>query len=251
MLAYTQFGPNDAPPLMLVHGLFGSGRNWGAIAKGLSDAFHVTTVDLRNHGDSPRTRTHTYHDMADDLAQLIDDLGAPTHLMGHSMGGKAAMVFALNRPDLIDRLIIADIAPVTYSHSQLPYIKAMRAVNLNQISRRSEAEDQLQAQGVDPALGRFFTQSLDVAERRWKLNLETLGVEMPRIMGFPDVSGQHSGPTLFLTGANSDYVTPQHRPAIRALFPQARFVKLKDAGHWLHAERPRAFIAALQGFLGN
>ncbi|MFK7870236.1 MAG: alpha/beta fold hydrolase [Roseobacter sp.] len=249
MLAYSQFGNSAAPRVMLVHGLYGSGRNWGMIAKKLSDSFHVTTVDLRNHGDSPRTQTHSYPDMADDLAALIAHLGAPTHLMGHSMGGKAAMVLALHRPELINRLVIADIAPVAYSHSQMPFIDAMRAVDLDVVTRRSEAEAQLAAQGVEPALCSFFTQSLDIAGKRWKLNLNTLAKEMPQIMSFPAVTGHFEGPALFLTGSNSDYVLPEHRARIRALFPQARIAKLKDAGHWLHAEQPRAFEAALRGFL--
>lgn len=249
MLAHAQFGDPGAPRLMLVHGLFGSGRNWGVIAKRLADRFHVTTVDLRNHGDSPRDATHGYPEMAADLAGLIGHLGAPTHLMGHSMGGKAAMMLALTEPALLNRLVIADIAPVPYSHSQMPYIEAMQAVDLSTVTRRSDAEAQLAALGVEPALCSFFTQSLDVAGKRWKLNLEALAAEMPKIMSFPDIAGRFDGPALFLAGANSDYVSRAHRAPIKALFPGARFARLKDAGHWLHAEQPRAFEAALRSFL--
>lgn len=249
MLAHAQFGDPDAPRLILVHGLFGSGRNWGVIAKRLADRFRVTTVDLRNHGDSPRSETHGYPEMAADLAELITHLGAPTHLMGHSMGGKAAMVLALTEPALLDRLVVADIAPVTYTHSQMPFIEAMRAVDLSTVTRRSDAEAQLAKQGVEPALCSFFTQSLDLAEKRWKLNLEALAAEMPKIMSFPEMQGQFDGPTLFLAGANSDYISPEHRAPIKEFFPGARVAKLKDAGHWLHAEQPRAFEAALRSFL--
>jgi pimeloyl-ACP methyl ester carboxylesterase len=249
MLAYAQFGATHAPGLMLVHGLYGSGRNWGVIAKRLSDSFHVTTVDLRNHGDSPHTRSHGYEDMARDLEGLIEALGAPMHVMGHSMGGKAAMVLALARPDLLDRLVVADIAPVAYGHSQIQFIDAMRAVDLSKVTRRSDAEAQLAEQGVEPELCSFFTQSLDVAGQRWKLNLDTLAAEMPKIMDFPALLGRFDAPTLFLTGARSDYVKPEHRPKIRALFPNARFAKLPGAGHWLHAEKPREFEAALRTFL--
>jgi pimeloyl-ACP methyl ester carboxylesterase len=249
MLAYTQFGDTVASPLMLVHGLFGSGRNWGVIAKRLSDRFRVTTVDLRNHGDSPRSDTQSYEEMAGDLAEVIDHLGTPTALMGHSMGGKAAMVLALTHPASVSKLVVADIAPVRYGHSQLPYIDAMRAVDLNRVTRRSEAEAQLAALGVEPGLCSFFTQSLDVGAQRWKLNLDTLAAQMPEIMGFPELNGTFEGPSLFLTGAASDYVQPEHRAPIKALFPRARFAKLKDAGHWLHAEQPRAFEAALRSFL--
>ena len=249
MLSFSEFGDAAAPPLMIVHGLYGSGRNWGVIAKRLSDAARVYTIDLRNHGLSPRTDTHSYQDMAGDIAELIEQLGGPMDIVGHSMGGKAAMVLALTRPDLLRRLVVADIAPVAYTHSQLPYIHAMRAVDLSKVTRRSEAEAQLAEQGVEPALCSFFTQSLDVPEKRWRLNLDTLEREMPGIMSFPETSGRFEGTTLFLSGATSDYVLTEHRPLIKDLFPNAHFAKLKDAGHWLHADKPRAFEAAVRGFL--
>ena len=249
MLNHTTFGDPAAPTVMIVHGLYGSARNWGVIAKRLSDAAHVVTVDLRNHGFSPQTESHSYPDMAGDLAELIEHLGAPVHLVGHSMGGKAAMTLALTRPDLLDRLLVADIAPVAYRHSQLPYIHAMRAVDLSRVSRRSDAEAQLAEEGVEPALCSFFTQSLDIGEKRWRLNLDTLEAEMGKIMSFPALDGAFENPALFLSGANSDYVLPEHRPLIKTLFPNAHFAKLKDAGHWLHAEQPRAFEAAVRGFL--
>ena len=248
MLSYTEFGDPAAPPLMIVHGLYGSGRNWGVIAKRLSDAARVITIDLRNHGHSPRTETHSYPDLAQDIAEVIEALGAPMQIVGHSMGGKAVMTLALTQPALLNRVVVADIAPVAYTHSQMPYIHAMRAVDLASVTRRSEAEAQLAKQGVEPALCSFFTQSLDVPEKRWRLNLDTLEAEMPKIMSFPDVAGQFDGPTLFLSGANSDYVLPEHRPLIKGLFPNAHFAKLKDAGHWLHADQPRAFEAAVRAF---
>jgi pimeloyl-ACP methyl ester carboxylesterase len=187
--------------------------------------------------------------MAEDISALMAELGVPMQVVGHSMGGKAAMTLALTAPDHVERLVVADIAPVAYTHSQLPFIHAMRAVDLSQVSRRSEAEAQLSQQGVEPALCSFFTQSLDIPRQRWRLNLDTLEREMPKIMGFPDVTGTYDGPTLFLSGAQSDYVLPEHRPLIKQMFPNARFAKLKDAGHWLHADQPRAFEAALRSFL--
>lgn len=249
MLSYSEFGAADAPAVVIIHGLYGSGRNWGVIAKRLSDRLRVITVDLRNHGTSPWTDTHSYPDMAQDLAEVVDRIGAPAHVVGHSMGGKAAMVLAAQNPDLIQRLIIADIAPVAYSHSQMQFITAMRGVDLSQITRRSEAEAQLADLGVEPALQSFFTQSLDVAEKRWRLNLDVLAREMDSILSFPDLTGRFDGPTLFLSGAESDYVHPDHRPAIKSLFPVARFAKIPGAGHWLHADKPREFEAALRAFL--
>ncbi len=245
----THGTPTDKPTLLIAHGLYGSARNWGVIAKRLSDERQVIAVDMRNHGASPRTDSHGYPDMADDLAEVIADIGGPVDLVGHSMGGKSAMMLALTHPGSLRRLVVADIAPVAYTHSQIQFIDAMRAVDLDQVTRRSDAAQQLAAQGVEPSLQSFFTQSLDVANRRWLLNLDTLEREMPKVVGFPDLSGSWTGPTLFLSGAESDYVTPEHRPRIRSLFPKARFAKIPGAGHWLHAEKPREFEASVRAFL--
>ncbi|MBL3702432.1 alpha/beta fold hydrolase [Sulfitobacter sp. BDSS02] len=239
----------DLPPLLIVHGLFGSARNWGVIAKRLSDSREVIAVDLRNHGESPWHESHTYADLADDLAEVMATLPGPVDLVGHSMGGKAAMMLALTHPEHLNRLVIADIAPVAYSHTQLHFIEKMRAVDLERVTRRSEAAQQLAELGVEPALQSFFTQSLDVANQKWKLNLDALEANMPVIMTFPDIEAQWDGPALFLSGADSDYVTSDNRDKIRSLFPSARFAKLPGAGHWLHADKPREFEATLRVFL--
>ncbi len=254
MLSYSEFGDTaatpDTPALLIVHGLYGSGRNWGVIAKRLSDSRRVITVDMRNHGDSPRAETQGYPDMAADLAEVVGEIGVPMDVCGHSMGGKAAMVLALTQPDLVRRLIVADIAPVAYTHTQAMFIDAMRSVDLATLTRRSDAESQLAAAGVERTLQSFFTQSLDVPNKRWRLNLDVLEAEMDKIIGWPeDVTGSFTGPTLFLSGGDSDYVQRSHRDHIKALFPAARFAKLPGAGHWLHAEKPREFEAAARAFL--
>jgi pimeloyl-ACP methyl ester carboxylesterase len=236
-------------PLVIAHGLYGSARNWGVIAKRLSDERQVIAVDMRNHGDSPWSDAHSYDDLADDLAALIEQIGGPVDLLGHSMGGKSAMMLALRHPQLLRRLVVADIAPAPYSHSQIQFIEAMRKVDLSKVARRSDAEAQLAELGVDKALQSFFTQSLDVTAKRWRLNLDALEKHMPHIMSFPTVDAQWPGPTLFLSGGLSDYVQPAHRPVIRTLFPKARFAKLSGAGHWLHAEKPREFEATVRAFL--
>ncbi|EPX85431.1 alpha/beta fold hydrolase [Salipiger mucosus] len=241
--------PTDQPPLLIAHGLYGSARNWGVIAKRLSDTRQVIAVDMRNHGESAWTETHTYPEMAEDLAEVIAEHGGRADVLGHSMGGKAAMCLALAHPDKVSRLVVADIAPVAYTHSQMQFIEAMRAVDLSKVEKRSDANDQLADTVEMPALRSFFTQSLDLREKRWVLNLDVLAESMDKIMGFPEVSGQFDGETLFLSGAESDYVQPEHRERIRALFPEARFAKLPGAGHWLHAEKPRDFEAAVRAFL--
>ncbi len=241
--------PTDLPKLLIAHGLYGSGRNWGVIAKRLADAREVIAVDMRNHGYSPWTESHSYPDLAEDLAEVIAARGGRMDVVGHSMGGKAAMMLALSRPEMVNRLVVADIAPVSYSHTQAHFITAMRSVALNNVTRRSDAQAQLAAAGVDPLLQSFFTQSLDVEAQQWRLNLDTLEREMPHILAFPEVEAQFAGPVLFLTGSQSDYVQPEHRDRIKRLFPKARFARIPGAGHWLHAEKPREFEAAVRAFL--
>src|SRR6056297_358673 len=163
--------PTDRPGLVIVHGLYGSGRNWGVIAKRLADSRHVVAVDQRNHGASPWFDTHSYEDMAADLADVFEETGAPCDVLGHSMGGKAAMVLALTRPDLVNSLIVADIAPVAYEHSQIQYIEAMKAVDLSRVERRSDADRALATGIEDQGIRAFLLQSLDVKEKRWRLNL--------------------------------------------------------------------------------
>ena len=248
MLNYMTFGDENFPPVMIVHGLYGSGRNWGIIAKRLSDQFFVITVDLRNHGDSPWLDTHNYHVMADDLVEVINSLNIKPNIIGHSMGGKAAMVLALKRPNLVRNLIIADIAPVKYEHDQSQFIEAMQKVDLSKVEKRSDATLALSKFVEDKSLQNFFTQSLDIKAKRWKLNLKVLRSEMSEILSFPKIESEFSGHSLFLKGEKSDYIKPEHRRLIKSLFTKARFATFKEAGHWLHAEKPREFESAARLF---
>lgn len=252
MLSYTSYGEvTDAPPLLIVHGLFGSARNWGVIARHLSESRRVLAVDMRNHAGSFWAPSHRYEDLAADLAEVIEaELGRPD-VLGHSMGGKAAMALALTRPELVNRLIVADIAPAAYGHTQTPLIHAMRGLDLAGLDSRAEADRRLAATVADPGTRAFLLQSLDLKADppRWRLNLDVLEAEMPFLVGWPEIVGRFDGPVLFLSGAESGYVRPEHRPAIKALFPAARFAKIPGAGHWLHAEKPREFEAAVAAFL--
>jgi len=240
---------NAQPPLLIAHGLFGSARNWGVLAKRLSDSRRVLTVDMRNHGDSFRDDSHSYPDLAADLAEVIAAHGGVADVVGHSMGGKAAMALALGHPEAVRRLVVADIAPVSYGHTQQPLIDAMRAVDLSVVERRGDADAQLAPLVPEAGVRAFLLQSLDVGARRWRLNLDALSANMAAILGWPDLDGRYDGPALFLSGAASDYVLPEHRPAIKAMFPNAKFAKIPGAGHWLHAEKPKEFEAALRAFL--
>lgn len=253
MLYRVTYGNDGSlPPLLIVHGLFGSARNWGAIQRRLAEDRRVMAIDQRNHGQSPWAPTQTYADMAGDLAEVIESEGVPFDVVGHSMGGKAAMMLALTRPDLVNRLVVADIAPVAYGHSNRHLVRAMEGLDLTGLSQRGEADRRLEPLVPDPGTRAFLLQSLDLKDNppRWRLNLPVLDAEMDKIVGWPEgVVGSYDGPTLFLSGALSDYVRPDHREAIKALFPRAVLAKLPGAGHWLHADKPREFEAAVRAFL--
>lgn len=251
MLATTHHGDADTGtrPLLIVHGLFGSARNWGVIARNLATHRPVLTVDLHNHGASAWRDSHTYPDMADDLAAVIDAHGGVADVLGHSMGGKAAMWLALTQPDKVARLIVADIAPVAYTHTQMKYLQAMKTLDLDAVTSRSDADRALRADIPELAIRAFLLQSLDIPDRRWRLNLDALEADMPAIMDFPATTASYAGPTLFLAGGASDYVQPDHRPTMKALFPNHRLVKIPGANHWLHAEKPRDFEAAVNAWL--
>ncbi len=251
MLATTLTGdPTDRPPLLIAHGLFGSARNWNVIAKRLSGTRQVLTVDMRNHGESDFQESHSYADLAGDLAEVITAHGGRADVVGHSMGGKAAMMLALLHPDMVHRLVVADIAPVAYGHSQTHLIDAMRAVDLSKVETRRDADTQLKASVPEDGVRAFLLQSLDVKGKRWRLNHDVLEADMDQITGWPkDASGQFDGPVLMLSGAESDYVLPEYRDRIRGYFPKARFAKIPGAGHWLHADKPREFEAAITAFL--
>ena len=240
---------NELPPILIAHGLFGSARNWGVIAKRLSDTRQVLVVDMRNHGDSFRADSHSYHDMAGDLGEVIAAQPAGlADVVGHSMGGKAAMVLALAQPALVRRLIVADIAPVRYGHTQIHNIDAMRRVELGTVVDRADAARQLNID--NGGIAAFLLQSLDIKKRRWKLNLDALERNMPEIMGFPQVDGHFDGDTLFLSGGASDYVLSEHRELVKIMFLSAKFAKLAGASHWLHADKPREFEATVRHFMG-
>ena len=256
MLATLTFGaPTAQPPLLIVHGLFGSARNWGVIARRMAEDRRVLAVDLRNHGDSDWFATHSYPDMAADLAEVIHASagpdGAAFDVVGHSMGGKAAMQLALTDGALLRRLIVADIAPVAYPHSQNHLTAAMRGLDLDNLTTRSEADRRLAATVPDDGTRAFLLQSLDLKATppRWRLNLGVLARDMDIITGWPGTPGRFDGPALFLTGALSHYMQPEYRAGIKAQFPNAKFAKIPGAGHWLHAERPREFEAAVRAFL--
>lgn len=254
-LNHQTYGDAGGLPVLLVHGLFGQGRNLGALARRLAETRRIVTVDMRNHGDSPHDPDHGYPALAGDLADAIADLGGRVDLVGHSMGGKAAMMLALTRPATVRKLAVMDIAPVAYDHSQIALIDAMEGLDLSAIDRRSAADAALARRVDDPGVRAFLLQSLDFKAEpaAWRLNLSALRDQMDRVIGWPDdvPKASFDGPVLEIAGERSDYVTASGQAALRAHIPQARVLRVKDAGHWLHADAPDAVAGILVSYLGG
>lgn len=246
-------GAATAIPLVIAHGLFGTGRNFNSLGRRFAAGRRVVLVDMRNHGASPWTDEMDYPAMAGDLADAVERLAdGRAVVLGHSMGGKAAMGLALTRPELVAGLIVADIAPLPYTHSHLDLVRAMRALDLSRITRRSDGDALLAEAVASPTLRSFLLQNLVVADgaARWRLNLAALEHEMPALIDWPEAwpHARYDGPALFVRGARSDYVPETAWPAIRELFPRAALESV-DAEHWLHAEKPAEFAAIVEHWL--
>lgn len=245
--------PSGLPPLLILHGLLGSARNWGAVVKALGGTRRVLALDLPNHGSSPWTEIMDYPFMAREVARVIEGLGGRAAVLGHSMGGKAAMALALTRPDLVERLVVVDIAPVAYSHTFAPYIKAMRSAPLADARSRSDIEVHLAGPIPDRGVRAFLMQNLEggASGYRWRPNLAVLQAHMDDILGFPRFGDElaYRGPSLFIAGAESDYIRPAHQDVIEHLFPNAAMVEITGAGHWVHADRPAEFLRAVEAFV--
>lgn len=253
-LAYEDIGTGT--PLLLLHGLYGSGANWRRIAKALSDRHRVVSVDLRNHGASPWVATMSYAEMAADVAALIDRLGLDhPAVLGHSMGGKVAMTLALTDPGKLGRLVVVDIAPVSYGDRFSSYTAAMRGIDAAGASGRDEIRRTLlQTIPDDRVVGFLMTNLVRQGEQYdWRINLVALATAMGEIGSFPAAltGRRYPGPVTVLDGARSDYVNDADRPLFVRLFPAVRFATVADAGHWLHADQPDAFIAAVRAALGE
>ena len=250
-LYFQVFGDENNPTLLILHGLFGSSTNWRSIIRQLSEELYVVAADMRNHGQSPWSESMDYPEMAKDIAALITDqkLQKPV-ILGHSMGGKAAMTLAQMGLVPVDKLIIADIAPVPYTHSHETLVQAMLRVKLEGVRNRSEVQNQLAESILNPGIRQFLLQNLvrENGEYRWRINLQAIENNMASLLDYA-TEQTADNQTLFIAGSNSDYIQPDMYSTIKKLFPNSRVETIKDAGHWIHAEKPSEFVKLVRQFV--
>jgi len=238
-------------PLVILHGLLGSSRNWNMAGRALTEKFAVYVLDQRNHGDSPHEDEHTYKSMVADLKRWMEDHGLKKiALMGHSMGGKVGMLFACRYPERVDQLYIADISPREYHPQYDAYLKAMRAIDLESLNDRKAAELQLEAAVESWGMRQFLLTNLvrdaDTGKFRWQVNIPALLRGMSDLTGNPlKPDDRYPGPVLFLKGGNSPFIEMEDRKLIRYHFPHAHLVVLKDVGHNVHVEARETFVESV------
>ena len=261
-LFYRKYG--QGPPLIIIHGLYGSSDNWVSVARSLSDNFEVFLIDQRNHGHSPHSKDHTYDLMKEDLRQFMDQHDIDKAIiMGHSMGGKTAMFFAVDYPERISHLIIADISPRAYkeedssqllSHSNI--IHAMFKLDFYGIENREEIDDILAKDIPDKRVRQFLLKNVNRTknnEYSWIINIRTIRNELSNILeGLSEDQEEVVGfPVLFLKGEKSEYIQDQDKQLISKIFPYADIEIIPNAGHWLHAEQPELFLKKIKNFVLN
>ncbi len=250
-LAFEEHGDSSNPALIILHGFFASSRNWRQIANRLAEQYHIYLLDLRNHGVSPHSPEMDYQTMSGDLELFMEVHNMKTvSLLGHSMGGKVAMWFALNHPEMIQDLIVADISPVSYQHSFDKTIQALKAIPLGQISNRKHADDFLSKEIPELSYRQFLLQNLQLTEGQysWRINLDIFYQTADNIISFPATESIpfYKENVMFIMGENSNYL---NKKAIDACFPNAVISSIKDANHWLHVEKPEEFCKLVNDFL--
>jgi esterase len=262
-LFYRQLG--SGPPLIIVHGLYGSSDNWLSIGKSLAEKFTVYLLDQRNHGQSPHSKTHNYPSMRDDLLIFMDSHELKKAIIiGHSMGGKTAMFFAESNPERIESLIIIDIAPTPYiseDYSGITHktiMEAMIGVDFTRVSNRDDVDKQLADTIQSPRIRRFLLKNIyhsSENEFRWRLNVPALYANLDNILGGLNPKKYSGGeeiagfPVLFIRGLKSGYISDDDIIVINQIFPMARVTTLPEAGHWLHVEQPSLLVKTIRYFL--
>ncbi|MEO1261504.1 MAG: alpha/beta fold hydrolase [Bacteroidota bacterium] len=250
-LNFKEFGQGD--PIIILHGLFGTLDNWQTIAKKLAADHSVYIVDQRNHGRSPHEDGHDYPCMAEDLRHFMENNWIyHAHIIGHSMGGKTAMQFALEHPDMVDRLVVVDISPKAYPGSHHHIYDALLSLDLKHLEGRQQADEHLAKTIDDPGVRLFLMKNLTRDKKggyRFKMNLPVLHRHYPDILAGIESDHSFDGPTLFIRGGQSKHMQDDDDILINELFPEAVIATIKDAGHWVHADRPDELLALIKNFI--
>lgn len=240
-------------PLIILHGLFGSSDNWYTLSKIFATKFRVFTIDQRNHGQSPHSDAHDYKLLTEDLEEFINDqkLEQPI-ILGHSMGGKVAMNFAIKNPDKTGKLIVVDIIPKPYPLHHDHILGGMRSLDLANLKSRAEAETLLTPKIPKVDERQFIMKNLARNEQQgfeWKINLEALNNNIEKLGEPLQYEGQYTGPTLFIKGGKSGYYKAGDENIVAKYFPNAKWVTIEDTGHWVQAEKPKEFETAVINWL--
>jgi esterase len=250
-LFFRQIG--EGPPIVILHGLFGSSENWMSMAKRFADKFTVYLLDLRNHGQSPHSDIHDYQSMIGDLNEFVEDHTLnDVILIGHSMGGKTVMKFAIDYPDKVKKLIVVDMAPKIYKPRSKYILDALLSLDLSKISTREEADNFLAEKIKNKQVRLFLLKSLFRKEDMtfaWRLNLESLQKNLVSIGGYFTEKDCFEKPTLFFQGENSNYILEEDYPMIKKIFPEVEIIKVPGAGHWIHIDQPDFIFEKITGFL--
>lgn len=250
-LNYKSFGQGD--PIVILHGLFGTLDNWQTIAKKLADKYMVYIVDQRNHGKSPHAAPMDYPTLAADLKAFLESQWIHhAHIIGHSMGGKTAMQFALDYPDFVDELIVVDIAPKAYAGGHQAIFDALFSIDIDALQSRSEAEEILKSRIDEEGVRLFLLKNLTRKKEggfRWKMNLPVIHQHYQDILAPIESMFTFDDPALFIRGGKSDYILDTDLDGIKEPFPAASLETIPEAGHWIHAEAPAAFLDVVKKVL--
>jgi len=242
----------EGPPLILLHGLFGSASNLGIVARGLAKDFSTWSLDVRNHGQSPHAVSMGYPEMAGDVVEFMDARGIPScPVLGHSMGGKIAMQLAMDLPQRVSKLVVADVAPVPYPPHHHDILAGLELVEQAAVESRAQADAILADRVADAGVRAFLLKSLQKSadgKFRWTLNRAAI-MNNYESLGSANQGRPFEGPTLFIKGGDSDYILPEHRGAVLGFFPNAQLKAIDGTGHWLHAEKPAVFNKLVLRFL--
>lgn len=251
-LNYRKYGQGQ--PLIILHGLFGMSDNWVTLGKRFADNFEVFIIDQRNHGLSPHSNIFNYYVMAYDLAEFIDDHNIEKPIiLGHSMGGKTAMLYSLENKEKVSKLIVADISPRKYELHHINIIKAMQAVDFGKVKSRKDVEEQLEEEISSYKIRHIIMKNIYRVENEqlaWKININSIAENIDSIFAEINHKNAFPKPTLFVKGGLSDYIIEETDiPIIEKLFPNYQLKTIENASHWLHAETPEAFYQIIIDFL--